>query len=58
MVEGTSVGKAVGSGLGGRDGMAEGAPETEGEALGLGETEGEALGLQLLPDLELLHDFD
>ena len=58
MVEGTSVGKAVGSGLGGRDGMAEGAPETEGEALGLGETEGEALGLQLLPDLELLHDDD
>ena len=25
---------------------------------GAGESEGEALGLQLLPDLELLHDFD
>ena len=56
MVEGTSVGKAVGSGLGGRDGMAEGAGESEGAADG--ETEGEALGLQLLPDLELLHDDD
>ena len=45
---------------GASDGMAEGAGESEGAPDGAsdGMAEGEALGLQLLPDLELLHDFD